>query len=67
MTRLDQHLVQLAEQWPVGQVRDVGRQLGKLLAIVAGAQFVEHLAEAVDVGLARAGTFGRQKAFRADE
>ena len=63
----EEDFVELGERGAVGQFADARGQLGELLAVAAGADLVEHLAQAEQVGLNRARAFGRQVALGADE
>lgn len=67
MAGLEQHFVQFRQRFPVRHLDDVGGQLGKLVPIVAGADLVKHLAEAVDIRLPRAWPFRREETLGSDE
>ena len=63
---LEENEVQFEQPLLLLRLPEERRQFGKLHAVLAGAHFVEHFAEAVDVGLLADGTFRRQETFRAD-
>ena len=65
----DDDFVQLGElgAFGGGLFDEIRWQLGVILAVAASGHFVEHFAEAEDVGLRRARAFGRQITFRADQ
>ncbi len=67
MARLHQHGIQLEQRCTVWQPGNFGRQLGKLTAVAAHAHFVEHLGQAVEVGLRCAGTFRSDVTGRAGD
>ena len=62
LTGLDDNFVELEQRGVFGPGLQIGRQLRKFMAIFAEADFVKHFAQAEDVGLRRAGTFGRNVA-----
>ncbi len=63
---LENHLVQFQEPLVVGSLPHPRRQFRKILAIFAGADFVKHFAQAINIGLRRAWAFRRDEAFSAD-
>ena len=62
----DENGVEFQEIFAGGKVVQFYRQSGEFRAIVAGCYFVEQLAQAINVRLARAGTFRRNVALGAD-
>ena len=58
---------ELRQRLPIRQLFHLRRQVRKLLTVVPRSDLVKHFAETVDVGLRRAGAFGRDVAFRAHE
>ena len=66
-TGAQEHLVELGQGGAVGQFRHAGGQFRELLAVVPGADLVEHLSRTVEVRLHGARPFRRQVAFGANE
>src|ERR1039458_551760 len=60
------HFVEFQKPAEIRDVIQQGRQLRKIVPILAGADFVERLAQTVNIGLSTAWPFRRNEAFRAD-
>ena len=65
--RFDQHFVQLQQTLLVRSIAQSRIEFRKIEPIFSGADFVEHFAEAENVGLRRARAFRRNVTFGADE
>jgi len=63
--RLLDDLPQLQQFLAVCELAQTRRRLGEILPVFAGADFVKHFAQAIEVRLGGAGAFGRNEPFRA--
>src|SRR4029453_1960046 len=65
LARLKDNGVQLKKRLPLSHAIEVGRQIRIVESIRAGAGFVKHHAQAIEIGLRFAGTFRRDVSLRA--
>ena len=66
LTRFEDYLIEFEELGRISQLAQLHRQLGEIMAILAGADLVKDFTQAIDIRLRRAGAFGWDKTFRAD-